>query len=124
MKNLEDIRKIVDRGEYGEAFVALEELLEMGPYNIEALKLKSLLFHQQGRYPEEFQVWQQIIEYYPDDEDATEFFEKNYIEEKERFYFTEEPPSIEDLFRSRKNFYWNSSIKKAHEDSCIKNKIP
>ena len=46
MKNLEDIRKIVDRGEYGEAFVALEELLEMGPYNIEALKLKSLLFHQ------------------------------------------------------------------------------
>ncbi len=107
---MEDIRKIVDQGEYSEAFVALEELLEMGPYNIEALKLKALVYRQQGRYQEEFLVWQEIIEYYPDDEDSAEFFEKNYIEEKERFYFTEELPGGGRRFVIHPKALVNSSL--------------
>ena len=40
------------------------------------------------------------------------------------FYLTEQFPAVEDLFRRRENFNRNRSIKKAHKNSCVKDKVP
>lgn len=92
VRHVNQIREMVDQGLNDDALVALDELLSLGPSNLEGLKLKALLLSQQGRFVSERKLWERILEIDNEDEDAITFFQKRYIEERERFYFTDELP--------------------------------
>lgn len=89
----EDIRSLIDRGEFEEAHKALNGILDLGPQNLEALKLKAFIYSCQGRVEDEAGVWRKIVEVDPEDETAMIFFHKTFIEEREREYFTDLLPS-------------------------------
>ncbi|MBI2602708.1 MAG: hypothetical protein HYW48_06610 [Deltaproteobacteria bacterium] len=93
VKRVEDIRSLIDRGEFEEAQTSLDGILELGPRNLEALKLKAFLYSCQGRFEDEASTWRKIIEVDPEDEAAMLFFHKSFIEEREREYFTDLLPS-------------------------------
>ncbi|MDQ3235060.1 MAG: hypothetical protein M3Q07_24895, partial [Pseudobdellovibrionaceae bacterium] len=68
MKHVNQIRKIVEQGHLDEAHKAIEDLLELGPKNLEALKLKAALFEHVGRFEDEEHQWRRIIEIDNEDE--------------------------------------------------------
>lgn len=92
MKNLNAIKKIVTDGQFSEAHTALEDLLEMGPSNVEAIKLKAALFAHVGRFEEEELAWRRVIEIDNEDEDAIEYFQGAQLEDREHYYFTDPLP--------------------------------
>lgn len=92
MYTVEQIKNLIDKGELTAAEKAIEALLKLGPTNIEALKLKAIIFSQQGHFYEEHQIWCQIMELAPDDFDLADYFNFYYLEEKEKFYFTDRLP--------------------------------
>lgn len=92
MKNLNAIKKIVTDGHFSEAHTALEDLLEMGPSNIEAIKLKAALFAHVGRFDEEEAAWRRVIEIDNEDEDAIEYYQGAQLEDREHYYFTDVLP--------------------------------
>lgn len=92
MKHVQAIKKIVSEGQFQEAHLALEDLLELGPNNLEALKLKAALYEHVGRFEEEEQVWRRIIEIDTQDEDAINFFQRSQLEDREHYYFTDPLP--------------------------------
>ncbi len=92
MKHINTIKKIVADGNFEEAHSALENLLEMGPSNVEAMKLKAALFAHVGRFEEEELAWRRIIDIDNEDEDAIEFYQNAQIEDREHYYFTDALP--------------------------------
>jgi tetratricopeptide (TPR) repeat protein len=92
MKHVNHIRKIVEQGRLDEAHKAIEDLLELGPKNLEALKLKAALFEHVGRFEDEENMWRRIIEIDNEDEDAIRYFQKAQIEDREHYYFTDPLP--------------------------------
>ena len=92
MKNLNAIKKIVTDGHFSEAHTALEDLLEMGPKNVEAIKLKAALFAHVGRFEEEEAAWRRVIEIDNEDEDAIEYYQGAQLEDREHYYFTDVLP--------------------------------
>lgn len=92
MKNLNAIKKIVTDGHFSEAHAAIEDLLEFGPKNVEAIKLKAALYAHVGRFEEEEMAWRRVIEIDNEDEDAIEFYQGLQLEDSERHYFTDPLP--------------------------------
>ncbi len=92
MKQTHEIKELIDQGQTQEAWEAIEHVLSLGPSNLGALKLKATLLASEGRYPQEREVWDKILDRYPDDPEAVYYFQLRFIEEKERFYFTDELP--------------------------------
>lgn len=92
MKHVTQIRKIVENGQFEEAHQAIEDLLELGPKNIEALKLKAALFDHVGRFDEEETIWRRIVEVDNEDDEAIQYFLKAQLEDREHYYFTDPLP--------------------------------
>ncbi len=92
MRHVNAIKDIVAEGRFEEAHRALEDLLELGPNNLEALKLKAALFEHVGRFEEEWMVWRRILESDNEDEDAIDFFQRTQLEDREHYYFTDPLP--------------------------------
>lgn len=88
MRHIGAIKKMMEEGQVDQAKEALENLLELGPHNLEALKMKAALYAAEGRFLEEEKTWHQIIEISHDDEDALEFIQQRQID----FYFTDDLP--------------------------------
>ncbi len=88
MKHITAIQQMIDEGEYREASNALDNLLELGPNNLEALKIKASLFAAEGRFKEEERIWQRILQSANDDEDAIEYLQQRQID----YYFTDDLP--------------------------------
>lgn len=93
MKHVTKIKEMFQAGQVAEANVALENLLELGPHNIEALKLKAFVLASEGRFQEEDAIWQTILKAYPDDEDLLNHLHKKQWEDREHYYFTDSLPS-------------------------------
>jgi len=89
MRHVTTIKKLIAAGQLSQAHEALEELLEIGPKNMEALKLLAALYVHQGRFEDEERIWRRIYEIEHDDEEALEFFQKVQIEDREHYYFTD-----------------------------------
>ena len=89
---VENIKKVVARGDLEQAQEQLDTLLALGPSNVEALKLKASLLRAQGRFEAEREIWVRIHELDVEDLDALRFLQKKQLEEREFFYFTDELP--------------------------------
>ena len=83
---------MVENGDHEQAHDALDNLLELGPKNIEALKLKTVLYANEGRFVDERMLWEKIIFHDNEDLDAIFFFQRRHFEERESFYFTDRLP--------------------------------
>lgn len=92
MRHVNTIRKLVDEGEAEQAHEALDNLLALGPSNVEALKLRADLFRRVGRLTEESKIWLKIIDVDREDADAIDYFYQQQVEDREHFYFTEDLP--------------------------------
>ncbi len=92
MKHVAEIKKIIAQGQTEEAADALEDLLAIGPQNVEALKLRALLFAHKGQFNDEAKVWEKIIEVDNEDFDAIDYYRQRQLEDQEHFFFTEELP--------------------------------
>lgn len=92
MKHVNAIRKDIESGSTVEAHDALDNLLALGPNNTEALKLRALLLHAEGRFRDEAKVWENIIDIDNEDEDAISYYQNQQLEDRELFYFTEDLP--------------------------------
>ena len=93
MRHLNTIKKIVADGQFEEAHSALEDLLEMGPSNVEAIKLKAALFAHVGRFDDEEAAWRRVIDIDNEDEDAIQYYQSAQLEDREHYYFTDALPS-------------------------------
>ena len=89
MRHVNAIEKLIEDGQVTEAFDSLEQLLALGPNNVEALKLLASLFLYQGRFDEEADAWRRVFEVDSEDPDAIDFFQKAQIEDREHYYFTD-----------------------------------
>lgn len=89
MRHVKAIQQLVESGQLNEAHDALEDLLAIGPNNIEALKLLASLYRHQGRFEDEEQVWRRTFEVDQEDEDVLDYFQKVQIEDREHYYFTD-----------------------------------
>lgn len=92
MRHVNAIRELLDQGQRSEAKSALEDLLSIGPSNLDALKLKAMLFASEGRFVEAEKVWLRILEIDREDPDAIQFIIKKQIEDREHYYFTDDLP--------------------------------
>jgi tetratricopeptide (TPR) repeat protein len=90
MKHVAQIRELIEVGKYAEASSFLEGLLDLGPKNTEALKLKAMLLRREGRYREEAEVWEKIAQVDREDQDAVEYYLERQTEDREYFYFTDD----------------------------------
>lgn len=90
MMHVKQIREVVEERRRDEAFDALDRLLELGPYNTEALKLKALLYAQKGQFQSENDMWRKVIEIDREDPDAINYFQRKHLEDNEYFYFSDE----------------------------------
>lgn len=89
MKQIRDIQNIIEEGKTSEAHVAINEILALGPNNIEALKMRASLYHYEGRFEKEIAAWTQILSIDREDPDAINFFLQKQLEDREYFYFTD-----------------------------------
>jgi hypothetical protein len=92
MKNVAEIQSIAESGDLSAAHEALDGLLEMGPRNVEALKLRARLFEVAGRFQQEAKIWDQIAKVDRDDSDLAEYIARRQQEDRENFYFTDALP--------------------------------
>ena len=88
MKHVEAIKNLLEEGDTTEAQSALENLLALGPNNVEALKIKATIYASEGRFEEEEKTWYQILEINNEDEDAIEYIQQRQVD----FYFTDDLP--------------------------------
>lgn len=93
MLHVKQIQSLADNGHAEQAYEALDQLLALGPKNIEALKIKANLLAFEGRFLEEGRVWEKIAQIDQEDEDAIQYFLHRQIEERENFYFTDDIPA-------------------------------
>lgn len=89
MKHVSAVRSLLNEGKSEEAEDALENLLALGPSNIEALKIKAALFGKKGQLAEEAETWLKISQIDREDPDAHQFLMRLQLEERERYFFTE-----------------------------------
>lgn len=92
MIHMKQIQSYVDQGMVEQAEQALENLLELGPKNTEAMKLLALLFERSGRFMLESKMWERVGHIDGEDQDYLRYLERRQSEERERFYFTDELP--------------------------------
>ena len=90
MKHVQTLKKELQEGTCSDPHADLNELLLMGPNNIEAIKLKAFLYHYEGRFQEESSAWHKIIEIDPEDRDAISYLRSMKTEDIEYMYFTAE----------------------------------
>ena len=93
MKNVAQIQSIAESGDLHAAHQALDGMLELGPRNIEALKLRARLFEVAGRFQQEAKIWDQIARIDRDDTDLAEYIARRQSEDRENFYFTDALPT-------------------------------
>ena len=110
MIHVKQIKKMVEEGEHIDAHKALDNLLELGPKNTEALKLRTVLFANEGRFLDERIIWEKIITHDNEDLDALFFFQRRHFEERESFYFTDRLPNGGVRFLANPRGLINSSI--------------
>ena len=101
---------MMEEGQHEKAHEALDNLLSLGPGNLEALKLKSILFATEGRFLEEARVWERIIDQDNEDLDAIYFFQRRHLEERESFYFTDHLPAGGRRFLAHPRSLINASL--------------
>ncbi|MGE0173648.1 MAG: hypothetical protein AB7T49_12700 [Oligoflexales bacterium] len=92
MKHVKEIRELISEGQVAEARDALDVLLEFGPSNVEALKIKALLANHFGKFEEEEDYWRKVLTIDSEDFDAISFFLQKHVDEKERHFFTDVLP--------------------------------
>ena len=63
MRNLDEILKLINSGRKKEALDAIEHTLSLGHTNIEALKIKAIIFSQEGRFKEASKIWEKILKF-------------------------------------------------------------
>lgn len=90
MRHVKEIKVIVEAGQISEAHEALDELLLLGPRNIEALKLRAQLYETEGRFYDESRAWEKVLGADGEDPDAVNFFLARQNEDREYFYFTDD----------------------------------
>jgi tetratricopeptide (TPR) repeat protein len=90
--HIKQIQEMVDQGETTEALSALENLLLIGPNNIAGLKLRAMLYEQEGRFKQEAEIWDKIVTVDNEDFDAINYLYRRQIEDREHFYFTDDLP--------------------------------
>ena len=78
-----------------EAMEALENLLYLGPQNIEALSIKAKILRQQGKFEDEYNIWKKIFDIDPENEDAHFYFEKNTQKKKKDFTLQTNYPRVD-----------------------------
>ena len=71
----------------------INEVLELGPKNLQALKFKALIYGLRGMFTLEKKIWKKVAEIDPADSSALHYFYRAFIEEKEYEYFTDTLPS-------------------------------
>lgn len=101
---------MMEDGQHDKAHAALDNLLSLGPGNLEALKLKSILFASEGRFLEEARMWEKIIDQDNEDLDAIYFFQRRHLEERESFYFTDHLPAGGRRFLAHPRSLINASL--------------
>lgn len=89
MKHVSAVRDLLNEGKSEEAEDALENLLALGPSNIEALKIKAAILGKKGQLAEEAETWLKISQIDGEDPDAHDFLLRLQLEERERYFFTE-----------------------------------
>ena len=92
MIHLKEIQNYVDEGLVEQAEQALDNLLELGPKNTEAMKLRAMLYERSGRFMQESKMWERIGRVDGEDDDYLVYLERRQSEERERFYFTDDLP--------------------------------
>jgi hypothetical protein len=92
MNSIAHIKELIEKGETSKALGHLENILFLGPKNIEALKLKAFILRAQGHFEEEEILWSKILSFDREDTDAMEYFYSRHLEERENFYFTDPLP--------------------------------
>jgi len=90
MLHVKEIEKYVDDGECDAAHTALNDLLEFGPNNTAALKLRARLYEFEGRFAEEAKIWDKVARIDNEDSDAVDFLIRKQLEDREHFYFTDD----------------------------------
>lgn len=90
MKHIQTLKKEIQEGICTDPHADLNELLLMGPSNLEAIKLKAFLYHYEGRFSEESHAWQRVLEIDPEDTDALNYLRSMKTEDIEYMYFTSE----------------------------------
>jgi tetratricopeptide (TPR) repeat protein len=92
MKHTAQILELVESGQTDAAHLALDNLLSMGPSNLEALKLRARLYEVTGKFHEEAKTWEQVGQIDRTDTDLYDYLLKRQAEDKEHFYFTDTLP--------------------------------
>lgn len=109
MLHVKQIRDIVDAGRHGEAHEALDQLLALGPNNLEGLKMRAQLHEFEGRFGEEAKVWDRILTIDAEDPDAAQYLMRRQLEDREHFYFTDDMPGGGRRFMAYPRSLINSS---------------
>lgn len=92
MRHVKSIRAIIASGDRTSAYGAIDDLLALGPNNLEALKLKATLYASEGRFQDEAEIWNRILRIDREDPDAMKYLFKQQAEDREHFYFTDDLP--------------------------------
>jgi hypothetical protein len=92
MMHMKQIQQQFDQGLVEQAEQALDNLLELGPKNTEALKMRAMLYERCGQFMQESKIWERIGKIDGEDRDYLEYLERRQNEERERFFFTDELP--------------------------------
>lgn len=89
MKHINAVKKLFEVGEEEEAEKELDNLLFLGPSNIEALKIRAEIFQKKGKFEEEAKIWSRIYEIDEEDPEAIDYMQRMQLEEREKYFFTE-----------------------------------
>lgn len=89
MKHVNAVKSLLIDGNSDKAEEALDNLLELGPSNMEALKMKAEIFGKKGQLTEEAKTWIKIAEIDNEDDEAVDFLNRLQLEDRERYFFTE-----------------------------------
>jgi len=90
MRHVKQIQMLVDQGQVAEAHDALDNLLSLGPKNVEALKLRAQLYSAEGRFKDEASIWDHLATIDREDPDVVNYHLRLAMEQQENFYFSEE----------------------------------
>jgi hypothetical protein len=91
--NVAAIKLKAESGDLPGAHAALDALLELGPSNLEALKLRARLHQVTGRFLQEAQMWEKVAQIAKTDDDLIDYLVRRQSEDRENFYFTDALPN-------------------------------
>ncbi len=92
MAHVKEILANINRGEETQAHEEIQELLSLGPKNVQALKLQAALCAREGNFEVEAQIWQKVLDCDPEDENAIKYWYQRKNEWHEQQFFTENLP--------------------------------